>query len=115
MKLPINTSLIGVVLAVCDAMRHMGTNTITNDTSAKINGSTVEMVPDLVQEARKLEKVEAQHPFQVLGIHYLEPVCPNWYPSLSTKGQGRNKSERRPARNTAPLKHLNNPPRFRRG
>lgn len=112
MRTPINRpSFFMLGLAICNSMRHTGTEEITSDLALQMNGPKVEMVPDLVREAEKLETLQSREFVKI----YLKRVDPIWYPpTLSTKGQRRD-NLMRPINNATPLKHYKNPQRFRRG
>ena len=108
MRIPNNNSLLFVALALVDAMRHTGTEAITSSLSSQINGSIVENIPNLIQEA---EKWESQRPLTI--ILSKNDSCFNQLMTLETKRSARDKFTRI-ARNTAPLKHFRNPRRPRR-
>jgi hypothetical protein len=108
MKIPNNFLLYGVALAVCDAMRHTGNQAVTGPLSSQINGSIVENVPKLLEEA---EKRESQHMLTI--VLNREESCFDQLVTLKTRGTRQDRFTKI-APNTAPLRHYKNPPRPRR-
>jgi hypothetical protein len=109
MRAPRHSNFILIGMAICDAMRHTGTNEITSSLSSQMNSPKVEMVPDFVKQAKKLG---TQNEVAIIFNKQNDPFDP--LITLKTKRSSRKRFTGTTS-NTAPLKHFKNPQRPRRG